>query len=421
MIVRVRSTDPRRRRRGVALPMAAASLFALAAAGALILDGQLARVVQRRMQSVADSAALEGLRFAGLSATKMRDDAWLASRGVDLPRFAEFAGARPAVAYDPGDASWTAWLARGRSVLARMQADRMLVRLTEPVEAEVRFSDDGLGPTLAAASEESSDGSGIQYGEVVGGVHRPRRAAGGSGLELGLDPAAAVGEAEGLVVRLRRTGEAGEAGSISSGPKTPLLFRRTELGPSPAWSDGLSVLAEGVARTAPVRTVGPSSPQLGLLGAAPFWLAAPLEALQTLDVPSPESRGGTYDPALTQDEGVESPDPAGAGASIGDPVVEPGAPASSGEGYAAIAAVGAGGRTIVGFQWIEWAPSASGGWTLRAAGRIAPENASAVVRGPRDAGAAAVASGTLLLAPVRGRPWKRFEATSPDVEVLEQP
>ena len=402
-----------RRRRGVALPMVVVFLFVMLGLAAVVIDGKLGFIVHARLRTVADAAALEGLRCSGLSPAMLREesDSGAADGRLEalldadvLERYRDLTHSdRPSDAYDPDSPSdawlaWLAWLERASDVLTRLQAERAVRRFAGG-ELDGFASDGGPGPEMLPAMEADAAARGV--GEVAVRPYRPL-ASDRFALELNL-PQDGVQDPEGdlvltaaaLTVRLRRDGRDAVAGRVSSGPRAPRLFRPSAPTSTPSWSNGLATVAEGTAVLRPVRLVGPATAKR--LGAAPFYFYIPTAAALPL-----------RDATLVGDALLVGEAPCGRTfaadetVAFGDrlaPVASGLSP--SGEGYVPLVASDAD-PTVQGFLWLAWVETEPGVWTIRPAGRVAPENASAVVRGPNDFGAAFLVGTNLLTTPVRG-------------------
>lgn len=383
----------RRARQGVALAIFVIFLFVLIALAALVIDGGMARSVQQQMRTAADMAAVDGLRFASLSPEKLSDPAWLAAKGVDWNDVTSYAGPLPPTTLDPFSpaADWQTWLLRAQEIVPRLAARRLL-RLY--LESSATTVDDYT--TSFGAEMNPGDAAGVA-------PYRPTDSDGAIGVELNLPDELGVQEPSGdlvtaggasesvasLDIQLRRQGEIPLPGQRSSGPPLPALFRfstsTTAPGSAAAWPAGVS--ASGRAILSPVRSVGPpsaSGAMIARLGAAPFFLLQSQLAATTIPA------------TVLADQGHAS----SGTTAVGDPltVVSNALPAA-GEGYVpCVNDVGA--PTVIGFAWIAWRLEGTD-YRLRRAGRIAPENASAIVRGAGDHGQPIDLGSATLTAPVR--------------------
>jgi hypothetical protein len=157
------STDPNARdsRRGNVLVFFAFIVFAALAIAGLVVDLGMARLTQMQMQTAADSAALEGLRF--------RDDlpAVWRPNGTTAPQLpptlVSQCGAQPTTPYNPLDPLWQQWID-----CARRYSASNIVAVTFDDDLNSADGDQqqfGAGPV--ATVTDTIGGPGMQAGGIV--------------------------------------------------------------------------------------------------------------------------------------------------------------------------------------------------------------------------------------------------------------
>jgi hypothetical protein len=331
----------------VQFALTAVALFGIAA---LTIDMGLARLTQSQMQTAADSAALEGVRF--------RDAVAVASDPVDpdsarvLNAFASDCARRQAAAemavaaFANPDANDDRVFGAGPQLAlsggegdadAFAQIDEDAVARPQPYK-----------PSLQANQEENAN-----HGDMVSGDFDPTRPSlegvpGAPYERADFTPGAAV-DADpqylpgcepltpnpaaptiatptqipdrAFLVRLRRTtdpnGLDNEPGVSSSGPTLPWLFARgTIIHSDPASghnirSDGITVRATAIAATAPALAVGAPDESLALLGVTPFVLRREFFASLTNDptttVPATIEADGSISAGVDVDTTCDAP------------------------------------------------------------------------------------------------------------------
>jgi hypothetical protein len=273
--------------------------LALLGLAALVIDMGFARLAQGQMQSAADSAALEGLRWQGVQQWADLPPAWLAD-----PNFQAEVGPPSTGPLTPQQVDqvrrWAASqvvadgpVGNGSAAQASMFADYYegsggtVHYGAGPV---VNFSG-GIGPTELAAAQTitipnppvyqpvRADGtpglelnvSNASEGDMVAGTYNSDQpsAEGDNYTRADFTPAALSGSstASAFLVRMRRTnninGLDAEPGVSSGGPTLPVLFGRgTSMARSGApgqlsVASGVTVRATAIAGPQPAKTVGP--------------------------------------------------------------------------------------------------------------------------------------------------------------------
>ena len=371
-----------RDRAGTALPIFVIFLFVLMGLAALVIDTQVARLTQVRMQAVADMAALEGMRYADVSGELLADDEWLAQHGIDLLELEDHVGDRPAMPFDPENEEWQTWVDAVHALLPRLQANQVVNRLLDDPVNENR----GLGPVLSFGV--ASDGQ-VQVADVAVDRYRPQAASGANGLELNHPDNDPNGDmlleaGESLTIQIRRTGVEPIPGVKTSGPRIPAFFQMSVPTGDRAdwpWPHHVGLSARAVSGTAAVRTVGTAQGEH--LGFALWYL-------ERDHYESFAATGATLVRLGSQASYNDIPvaaamDPAGLGQlSIGDVLTPASDWPPAGAGYVALVD-SLSSRTIQGFAWIRWQiDPVEVSWEQ--VGTIAPENASAIVRGGNDNG-----------------------------------
>jgi len=293
-----------RRRAGYVLVIFVLMFFGLMGLAALVIDMGFARLAQRQMQTAADSAALEGLRWQSVQQAADLPPAWLAD-----PNFQNEVGPL------------------GTGPLSTSQSDRIRRWAASQVVADGPVGNGSSAqPSMFADYYEASGGT-VHYGagpvvDFSGGigpaefaaaqtmtlpnpprppVYQPVRADGAPGLELnlsnqiegdmssgtygfntGYDPTQladedanynrrdftpSAGTATAFLVRTRRTNNINgldqEPGISSAGPTLPILFGRGSMmarsgsGSQLSVASGVTVRATAIAGPQPAKTVGP--------------------------------------------------------------------------------------------------------------------------------------------------------------------
>ena len=209
-------------------------LFGIFAMATLVIDLGIVRVTQRQMQTAADSAALEGLRF--------RDEELIAG------------GNEPTDGGIDGIAADDSWRAKASDWVARVYSeDADTPRQTNFGSTQTLEFSGGFGdPQMFASQDMRVNPQGYSPSEL----HALQ-------LNVANDPDGDIyaRSDDVLEVRLRRTGELPVADIRSSGPRLPFVFGRGTMLYRPGElrqpiGDGIGVQATGVARVAPAVAVG---------------------------------------------------------------------------------------------------------------------------------------------------------------------
>jgi hypothetical protein len=305
-------------------------VFFSMAMAALVLDVGYARLTQHQMQTAAETAALEGLRY--------RDDlpaAWRPN-GTMTPNLppaliAEI-GPQPPLPYDPTNAAWQTWLDGARRYAASTTVSLMFDDDLNPADGDALQL--GAGPvasvtqTLGSTDLEAggvvtlpngapvykpslqANPTNVMAGDLVAGQYGQNPAY-SPAIPLDEDqnynrrdfipdnPSGSVPES-GFLARLRRSYENfdSEPGIASNGPNLPFLFGRGSMMVRSSQNrndltagSGMTVRATAIAAagsvTLPLPGAGTSSNQAGnvlgvgpvdpvnlIVGAAPFGLTA---------------------------------------------------------------------------------------------------------------------------------------------------
>ncbi|MCO5166237.1 MAG: pilus assembly protein TadG-related protein [Planctomycetes bacterium] len=373
---------PRARRSGYVLVFVAMLLFGLMAIAAITVDVGLARVTQSKMQTAADLAALEALRWRDADAVQARRDAALlvADPMVYIPE--------RVVTLGPG--------------LTDLRASALL----EVPDGEVFVPDLRSNPTNEPHGDFVS-GTFFHVDPLSGDPVRHVEDA--SYDRDDFTPAADPALGSALLARVRRTdgrnpldraGDPTDPDAVSSsGPALPFLFGMGSMirGADPTDPDaysprhhGLTVRATAIARLRPVVVVGTPRPADSLAGHAgvaltrAFWQALAPSTPTDLDV---DAEGVVRDAALTvvgqrytAAEGiVRLGDRLG-----GDPddelLAAPGAPGSAVEAFVPVQQTINGRARIIGFGRVVIAATATSLTVEKLPGGVAARNASAVPR-----------------------------------------
>ncbi|MFO0903140.1 MAG: pilus assembly protein TadG-related protein [Pirellulales bacterium] len=223
----------RARRPGTVLLWVTVFLFALLALAALVVDGGLAMITRRQLQTAANVAALEGARRpAAMKDVEHRD----AVVHLIQQLYDEEYGAGPTWEYEGGIA--------------------------------VPGTDYRAGPRIRPSSLESfrpdlsPNASNAQSGDLVRGTYKRAVANHREGDDYARADFTPADDGAAFLARVRRTGEtvAGDAGT--AGPRLPYLFGRTPGGKNPDWYDerarGMAIRGTAIADLAPVVSVGPA-------------------------------------------------------------------------------------------------------------------------------------------------------------------
>jgi len=264
-----------RSRRGTVQILYALLFFGICGIAGVVIDLGSARHTQVVMQSAADSAAMEGMRFRDATVTPDVDP------DDDAPDCRTIAAASVSKSFTDAD------LGDGRTI--RYGAGPVYI-----------LDESGFGPPELAAAQtlrlpapadrvsrprlERNRGANLKEGDIVAGNYAYQATSGpvedaDYTRNDGFVPSA-TGDA--LLVRLRRSDSvrdplAREAGVSSSGPTLPFLFARGSLiqpstsGYNPR-TDGITVRATAIAQAVPAKTAGPFEANTGTEGLAPFAL-----------------------------------------------------------------------------------------------------------------------------------------------------
>lgn len=408
-------------RRGQVLGYAALLLVALVGVAALVIDLGIVYLTRQQMQSAAELAALEGLRW--------RDELpveWLADPATLAQIEALAGGPHPPLPQDDSSA-WRAWRdAARRWAAARAVRLRFDDNLNPDDGDAMNF---GAGPNVsysggtpvapqfnagqtiapAAAYKPALEPNptNAPAGDLVAGNYTEPAVAGGHAeaadyARADFQPSTA-GDA--LLARLRRSDEAAPPGA-SRGDPVPTLWARGVLARAETRFDGtpvaetalydrkargLVVRAAAIARGEPAVVVGQADAARELAGLGPWameqaaWDAWPVDAAQTLAVAGSgrlsDSTGnvGQLIPcgslktsaaplavghALTQTATQADL----AGVAFPDPAVEH---------VAAIVTGAPGSYVVVGFGYVEVTGNSTGLSMVKRDGRVLPRNASA--------------------------------------------
>jgi len=223
-----------RKRHGNVLVLFAILLFGIFAMATLVIDLGIVRVTLQQMQTAADSAALEGLRF--------RDEALIADGNAPTD------GGIDDIAAD------NRWRAKASDWVARVYSEdsdtprQANFGSTQTLEFSGGFGD----PQMFASQDIRVNPQAYSPSEL----HALQ-------LNFANDPDGDIyaRSDDVLEVRLRRTGELPVADIRSSGPRLPFVFGRGTMLYRPGElrqpiGDGVGLQATGVARVAPAVAVG---------------------------------------------------------------------------------------------------------------------------------------------------------------------
>jgi hypothetical protein len=322
-----RQADPRT---GNVLVVFAFMVFATMATAAIVIDVGFARLTQHEMQTAADSAALEGLRYRDFLPAAWRPNGTTAPNLP--PALVSQCGPQPSTTFDSTNPEWQEWCDCARRYAASTTVSLSFDDDLNPADGDtlqlgagpVASVTDTIGdPELQAGGlvtlpngspvykpNLQSNLANVQNGDLVAGQYGTNSSYNPT-LPLDEDanynrrdfvPDSPVGTVPetGFLARLRRSPEDfdGESGVASNGPNLPFLFGRgsmlarssTNTNDLTAGS-GMSVRATGIAAagtiTIPVPgstgvttqvgnvlVAGPVDPVNGIMGVAPFGLTA---------------------------------------------------------------------------------------------------------------------------------------------------
>lgn len=319
-----RTSCRRERRSGNVLVIFGFLVFACMAIAAIVLDVGFARLTQHEMQTAADTAALEGLRYRDFLPAAWRPNG---TTTPNLPAaLVSQCGPQPSTTFNPTNPEWQEWCDCARRYAASTTVSLTFDDDLNPADGDtlqlgagpVASVTDTLGGDLEAGGLVSvqatpvykpnlqSNLSNTINGDLVAGQYG-NNAAYNPTLPLDEDsaynrrdfvpdsPSGSVQET-GFLARLRRSYENldAEVGVASNGPNVPFLFGRgTMMARSSAnandltASSGMTVRATGIAAagsvTVPVPgsgtvtvpmghvlVAGPVDPVNGIMGIAPL-------------------------------------------------------------------------------------------------------------------------------------------------------
>ncbi len=222
MIAARRSRAVARHRAGVVLALFAVLLFGFLALLALVVDLGLVMLTRRQMQGAANAAALEGARYLNVAGTSARtkaaemvelyfdDDLNSSLTATDPVRF----GAGPNIEFSGGlpvDAG--AFRAGARLSFATSRLYRPTTKTNgDDADENLDLAGDIVYGTAITTSDHSEAGVSAPFPYLRADFTMTNRA-----------------EADAVLVRLRRTGEAltvTDTRSATIGPRVPSLFRR---------------------------------------------------------------------------------------------------------------------------------------------------------------------------------------------------
>jgi hypothetical protein len=316
-------------RDGNVLVVFAFLVFACMAIAALVIDVGFARLTQHEMQTAAEGAALEGLRFRDFLPAAWRPNGTTAPNLP--PALVSQCGPQPSTTFDPTNPQWQTWCDCARRYAATTTVSLTFDDDLNPADGDTLQL--GAGP-VASVTDTIGD-PGMEGAGIVGvpspAVYKPNLqsnlgnaingdlVAGQYGNNPTFSPTLPLDEdanynrrdfvpdsplgtvpETGFLARLRRSYEDfdGESGVASNGPNLPFLFGRgSTMARSSAnandltASSGMTVRATGIAAagsvtvpvpgstavTVPIGNVlvaGPVDPVNGIMGVAPFGLTA---------------------------------------------------------------------------------------------------------------------------------------------------
>ena len=293
---RLRGRRSRRQRRGYVLVWFAIFLFVALALAALVVDGGLALLTRRQMQTAANCGALEGVRRplamddATHRASVTRVVGWVFDDNLDASDGDTVGfGAGPDFGYSGGiELPGTEYRASPTIVIG-----------VQPVHK----------PSLATNASNHAAGDLVRGDyDVVQPRHREGVDVGSAEYPYDREDFVANTAGDAFLVRLRRTGESftglpdSGVGIATTGNRVPFLFGRVPAG-GPEWLDqrsrGIAVRATAIARRVPALAVGPAIPAAvysgggtfpEVIGRAPFavaqanWNAAAETRIDTADL-----------------------------------------------------------------------------------------------------------------------------------------
>jgi Putative Flp pilus-assembly TadE/G-like len=329
MLTHRKTHRPSCRGGNVLIYFACLTLGLMAIAG-LVIDVGYARLTQHEMQTAAETAALEGLRY--------RDDlpaAWRPSGTTTPtlpPALVAQCGPQPATAYEPTNPAWQEWCDCARRYAASTTVSLMFDDDLNPADGDTLQL--GAGPTAEVTDTIGDELEAAGIAAPVGSppVYKPALQSNPSNIIVGdlaagqysfnplynptyiLDedsnynrrdfvpdnPTGTLPET-GFLARLRRSNEnfSAETGVASNGPTLPFLFgrgsmmaRSSESSTDLTVSSGMTVRATGIAAAGSVTlpaqgsaasttvqmghvlVVGPVDPVNLITGVAPFGLTA---------------------------------------------------------------------------------------------------------------------------------------------------
>lgn len=275
------------RKRGVILVQVALLLLAVMGLLAVVVDLGIVRVTQSFMQTSADFAAVEGLRF--------RDaDLGVVSDPIERERLRRTVASRAAtLAFDENldpDAADSGVYRLGAGPLIEVGSSELSSELPEFTGGQLTSGGVPVEAILADAREPAAYIPDLQlnaelnagFGDLVAGAYMQNpgdpnwHAESSNGLNYlrnDFAPSAAIDapDANAFLARLRRTARPSGAppldiqdGVSSSGTTLPLLFGRLTLNEDPTdfdpRRDGITVRATAIADARPVLAAGPSWP-----------------------------------------------------------------------------------------------------------------------------------------------------------------
>jgi hypothetical protein len=244
-------------RRGSVLALVVPILFVLFGLAALVIDLGSGRLMQRRMQSAANGAAIEALRS--------RDDPAVAAASRDAVRRQAasdvvstfFAGSQPQIELTGG-------LETGTSLRASQ-----LIQFGDPIiysqGLKLNLDNEQAGDIVSGTFNTSAGLAHTEAADYSRDDFTPSSASDHTGIAV--------------LVRLRLTGESFGGDDAIAGPPVPILFGRDSMLNAETKAQGLKVRATAIAAGVPVWSVGPANPAMGLEGYTPvairqdYWAA----------------------------------------------------------------------------------------------------------------------------------------------------
>jgi hypothetical protein len=306
----------------------ALTAFALFGIAALTIDMGLARLTQSQMQTAADSAALEGVRYRNVSEDGFESDcrrrfaAWKAVTQVFQDNGTQRFGAGPEVSLAGGTGEADAFAQIQEEDVAHPHPYKPSLQFNQTGNAahgdmvSGHFTYDADPPPDEGQNPDQPDDPYDRMDFVPAPDSPPPGDSGVAGCPPPDDPAyddplpwpasnsqLSSGPNDAFLVRLRRTTGPGgldnEPDVSSSGPTLPWLFARgTTIHTDPASGstrnirqDGITVRATAIAGTAPALAVG--APTASTYGTAPFVLTSEFFASLTSTSTSVQVQDGT--------------------------------------------------------------------------------------------------------------------------------